>query len=78
VELSSIFVENDRWVRDSLAAMGRGGELTLPLGLNATTDAHVRLLTGTSYTLYANPAIEARAAFEAAIVAMSLLAGLTS
>ena len=73
--LSRIFLENDRFARESLRAMADSGEITLPLGMDLTADAHVRLMTGTSYTILANPAVDARKAYADSMKAMAHLAG---
>jgi AcrR family transcriptional regulator len=63
--------------RESLQAIHRNGEITLPLGLRATSETHQRLESGTALLMIADKTIDAKRATSTLIDAFALTAGLT-
>jgi len=63
--------------RESLQAIHRNGEITLPLGLRATSETHQRLESGTALLMIADKTIDARRATSTLLDAFALTAGLT-
>ena len=62
--------------RESLQAIHRNGEITLPLGVRATSEVHQRLETGTVFLMVADKTIDARQATSTLLDAFALTAGL--
>jgi len=63
--------------RESLQAIHRNGEISLPLGLRATSETHQRLESGTVLLMIADKTIEVRQATSTLLDALALTAGLT-
>jgi AcrR family transcriptional regulator len=63
--------------RESLQAIHRNGEITLPLGLRATAETHQRLESGTALLMIADKTIDPKQATVTLIAALELTAGLT-
>ena len=63
--------------RESLQAIHRNGEITLPLGLRATSETHQRLESGTVFLMIADKTIDAKQATSTLLDAFALTAGLT-
>ena len=62
--------------RESLQAIHRNGEITLPLGLRATAEVHQRLESGTVFLMVADKTIDPRQATSTLLDAFALTAGL--
>ena len=63
--------------RESLQVIHRNGEITLPLGLRATSETHQRLESGTALLMIADKTIDAKRATSTLLDAFALTAGLT-
>jgi ABC-type uncharacterized transport system YnjBCD substrate-binding protein len=66
------------YYRESLQAIHRNGEITLPLGLRTTAELHQRLETGTIYMMVADKTVDARQATSTLLDAFGFTAGLKS
>ena len=64
------------YYRESLQAIHRNGEITLPLGLRATAELHQRMESGTVYMMVADKTVDARQATSTLLDALALTAGL--
>lgn len=64
------------YCRDSLEAIHERGEITLPLGLEATAALHFRMYVGSGYAIAADKRIDARETAETLIAGLALTAGL--
>jgi AcrR family transcriptional regulator len=64
--------------RESLLAIHRNGEITLPLGLRATSETHQRLESGTILSMVADKTIDVRQATSTLLNAFAYTAGLTN
>jgi AcrR family transcriptional regulator len=64
------------YYRESLRAIQRNGEITLPLGLRATAELHHRLEIGTLYMVIADKTVDARQAAATLLDAFAFTAGL--
>ncbi len=62
--------------RESLQAIHRHGEITLPLGLRATSEIHQRLETGTVLLMVADKTIDPKQATSTLIEAFATTAGM--
>jgi hypothetical protein len=62
--------------RESLQAIHRNGEITLPMGLRATAETHQRLESGTALLLNADKTIDPKQATSTLVDAFALTAGL--
>jgi AcrR family transcriptional regulator len=62
---------------ESLQVIHRNGEITLPLGLRATSETHQRLESGTALLMLADKTIDAKRATSTLLDAFALTAGLT-
>ena len=63
------------FVRGSLAAMHARGEVSLPLGLDMSTQVHVQLIGGATLSLFAIPGATAAGVSETLLAAMVHVAG---
>ena len=63
--------------RESLRVIHGNGEITLPLGLRATSETHQRLESGTALLMLADKTIDAKRAISTLLSAFALTAGLT-
>jgi len=74
---SELFQTTLSFYRESLQAIHRNGEITLPLGLRATAETHQRLESGTVLLMNADKTIDAQQATSTLLDAFALTAGLT-
>jgi AcrR family transcriptional regulator len=65
------------YYRECLQAIQRRGEITLPLGLRATSELHHRLEIGTIYMVIADKTLDVRQAASTLLDGFALTAGLT-
>jgi AcrR family transcriptional regulator len=73
--LTALYSKHMAWIRDSLHSMLLGGEITLPMGLEATANSHSRLMIGTIYMLLSNKDLDPDVAWNDMITAFALTAG---
>lgn len=70
-----IWEKGASWIRNSLDTMQRGGEVDLPLGLQATVLVHTNLLYGTTYSLANNKSLDLDATWEGLLAGLAQTAG---
>lgn len=75
---TELFQVSLAYYRESLKAIQRSGEITLPLGLRATPEVHHRIELGTIYMLIADKTIDGRQAASTLVDAFALTAGLVT
>jgi AcrR family transcriptional regulator len=75
VGLTAIYSRHMAWIRASLQHMQAAGEITLPLGLEATANTHSRLMIGTIYMILSNKDIDPQGAWGDMLAALALTAG---
>jgi hypothetical protein len=75
VGLAAIYSRHMAWIRASLQHMQAAGEITLPLGLEATANTHSRLMIGTIYMILSNKDIDSQGAWGDMLAALALTAG---
>jgi len=73
--LTALYAHHMTWIRDSLKSMHRSGEITLPLGLDATASTHSRLMVGTIYMILSNKQIDPDEAWRDMTAASAVTAG---
>ena len=76
--LSEIYVEHVGWIGESLKRIHAAGEITLPMGLEATISLHSRMFMGTSYMLMGNKELDRDEAVEVLVEGLALTAGVVA